>query len=109
MNTAKRIDQSPELSEVNTSASPKAIADAMIVCLWVRREDIKPDPRSEIKYPNETQRKREPASAWLMSRSDSTPGINGARMMRAKKLTKKIDVSKNSGVNRSRMVSERPA
>ena len=74
------------------------MAEKIIVRLWVTREEMNPEPRSDTKYPREITRNRDPASAWLISRSDSIPGINGANTIRARKLTKKMDVSSSSGI-----------
>jgi hypothetical protein len=66
---------------------------------------MNPEPSRVIKYPKEIRRKKEPASAWLIARSDSTPGIKGARIMRDKKFTKKMEVSNRSGRKRALNVS----
>ena len=61
-NIQDRIAKRLLLTEINEIAIPIAIAETMIVFLWVIREDMCPDPRSDIKYPKERNRKREPAS-----------------------------------------------
>ena len=66
---------------------------------------MNPEHKREIKYPREVARNREPASAWLIARSDSTLGISGARTIRAKKFIKKMEVSSKSGVIRPLKVS----
>ena len=71
--------------------------ETMIVLRWVNRDEINPDASRVVKYPKEIIRKRDPASAWLKARSVLTLGINGAKMIRAMKFTKKIDVSSKSG------------
>jgi hypothetical protein len=98
----RRIPHKPVLNEVTSKAKPRAILELIIVCLWVRRQVIKLEARMVVKYPSETKRKKDPASAWLNPRSDSTAGIKGARTMRARKFTKKMAVSSSSGGNRSR-------
>lgn len=61
-NIQDRIAKRLLLTEINEIAAPIAIAETMIVFLWVIREDMCPDPISDIKYPKERNRKREPAS-----------------------------------------------
>jgi hypothetical protein len=61
-NTQNRIAKRLLLKAINARAQPTAIAETEIVFLWVIREDICPDPRSEMKYPKDRNRKSEPAS-----------------------------------------------
>jgi hypothetical protein len=87
------------LNDVNKRAEPTAILENIIISLWVRRDEINPDKSRVVKYPRDINRKREPASAWLKASSDLTPGIKGARIMRDRKFTKKIEVSSKRGVS----------
>ena len=61
-NTQNRIVTRLLLKETNESVEPTAMAEKMIVFLWVMREDICPEPNRDIKYPMERNRKSEPAS-----------------------------------------------
>ena len=61
-NTQNLIAKRLLLTEINEMAVPTAIAETVMVFLWVIREDIYPDPRSDMKYPKERNRKSEPAS-----------------------------------------------
>lgn len=87
------------LKEINERAAPTAIAETMMVFLWVIREDMCPDPNSDMKYPMERNRKSEPALPWLNTRSFSMFGSNGAEMSRDVKFNKKMEVISKSGVS----------
>jgi hypothetical protein len=87
------------LKETNERAAPTAIAETMMVLLWVMREDMYPDPKSDMKYPMERNRKSEPALAWLNPKSFSTLGSNGAKMSRDEKFNKKMELTRRSGVS----------
>jgi len=93
------------LKEINERAIPTAIAETAIVFLWVIREDMCPDPRSDMKYPMERNKKSEPASPWLNPKSLSMVGSNGAAMIRAVKFNKNMDAIKRSGLSWVRKVS----
>jgi hypothetical protein len=93
------------LKEINERAVPTAIAETAIVFLWVIREDICPDPRSDMKYPMERNRKSEPASPWLNLKSFSIIGSNGATMILQVKFKKKIDAISRIGENWVRKAS----
>jgi len=56
--------------------------------------ETKPDPSIPIKYPNDINRKSNPASLCVRLRSASIVGINGEKMIRAVKLIKKIKTNK---------------
>ena len=101
----KRIFHKPELKEVNSKARPEAKLEKIIVRRWVRRDEINPEANNVVKYPTEIKRKSEPASALLKARSDLTLGISGARTMRDKKLTKKMEVRSKSAGSRVKNVS----
>jgi hypothetical protein len=85
------------LKEINERAAPTAIAEKMMVFLWVIREDMYPDPNIDMKYPMERNRKREPALPWLNPKSFSMLGSNGAEMSRDVKFNKKMEVTSKSG------------
>jgi len=55
-----------------------------------------PDPRRDMKYPMERNRKSEPESPWLNPKSFSMAGSNGAAMIRAVKFNKNIDAMRRS-------------
>ena len=63
------------------------------------RTDAGKDASKVVKYPREIRRNKDPASAWFKARSALTLGINGARIIRAMKFTKNMEVSSKSGVN----------
>jgi len=52
-----------ELNEVAMSASPRAAAESAMVFLWEIRDEMNPDPKSVIKYPEEMMRNSDPACA----------------------------------------------
>lgn len=85
------------LIEINEMAIPTAIAETVMVFLWVIREDIYPDPGSDMKYPKERNRKSKLASPWLNPRSSSMVGSNGATMIREVKFDRKIDAINKMG------------
>ena len=87
------------LKEINERAAPTAIAETMMVFLWVIREDICPEPNKDMKYPMERNKKSEPALPWLNPKSFSMLGSNGAEMSRDVKFNKKMEVTSKSGVS----------
>jgi len=87
------------LKEINERAVPTAIAETAIVFLCVIRADMCPDPRSDMKYPMERNRKSEPASPWLNPKSLSIVGSNGDPMIRPVKFNKKMEAIKRSGLS----------
>ena len=87
------------LKEINERAAPTAIAETMMVFLWVIREDICPEPNKDMKYPMERNKKSEPALPWLNPKSFSMFGNNGAVMNRDVKFNKKMEVTSKSGVS----------
>ena len=87
------------LKEINERAAPTAIAETMMVFLWVIREDICPEPNKDMKYPMERNKKSEPALPWLNPKSFSMFGNNGAVMSRDVKFNKKMEVTSKSGVS----------
>jgi len=93
------------LKEINERAVPTATAETAIVFLWVIREDMCPDPRRDMKYPMERNRKSEPASPWLNPKSFSIVGSNGEAIIRAVKFNKKMDAMSKSGLSWVRKVS----
>jgi len=92
-----RVPHRLSVKPIPKSARPTAVAETMIVLLCKRREEKKPDPRSEVKYPAEINRKRDPASPWVIPRSFSMAGIKGARIILEIKFRKKIVVKKSRG------------
>jgi hypothetical protein len=56
--TAKRL----LLKEMAESAVPMAMAEKTMVFLWLIREDMCPDPKSDMKYPIERKKNKKPAS-----------------------------------------------
>jgi hypothetical protein len=58
------------------------------------REATNPEPRRDMKYPIEINRKSDPASPWPTPKSFSMVGRRGARMILARKFRKKIPVNK---------------
>ena len=50
------------LKEIADSAPPTAMAEKTMVFLWLIREDMCPDPKSDMKYPRERKRNSDPAS-----------------------------------------------
>jgi hypothetical protein len=70
-----------------------------MVFLWVIREVMYPDPRRDMKYPMERNKKSEPASPWLNPRSFSIAGNNGAATIRAVKFNKNMDEMRKSGLS----------
>ena len=96
-NTQNLIATRLLLTEINEMAAPTAMAETVMVFLWVMREDIYPDPRRDMKYPNERNKKSEPASPWLNPKSSSIVGSNGATMIREVKFNKKIDAINKMG------------
>jgi hypothetical protein len=64
-----------------------------------------PDPKSDMKYPMERKRNKEPASPWLNFRLCSIVGSNGAKTIREVKFSKKIDAMRKSGRSWARKVS----
>ena len=86
------------------SAVPTATAETVMVFLWLIREDMYPDPRSDMKYPMERKKNSEPTSPWLNFKLFSIVGSNGARMILEVKFNKKIDAMKKSGMSWDRNV-----
>ena len=86
-------------------ATPTDIAEITMVFLWLIREDICPEPKRDIKYPIERNKKSEPASLWLSAKSFSTAGSSGANMIRDEKFNKKMDASRKRGARWFRNVS----
>lgn len=84
-----------ELKATGNSVNPTAMADNDMVFLWVTAAETKPEPNIPIKYPKDINRKSNPASLWVRLRSASIAGIKGAKMIRAVKLTKKVDAKKS--------------
>ena len=99
--TAKRL----LLKETAKSAAPTAMAETAMVLLWLIREDMCPDPKSDMKYPMERKRNKEPASPWLNFRLFSIVGSNGAKTIREVKFNKKMDAMRKSGMRWDRKVS----
>jgi hypothetical protein len=58
MLTPKRLS----LEAIPRRARPIAVAETMSVRLCMSREATNPDPRRDMKYPNDIKRKSEPAS-----------------------------------------------
>jgi hypothetical protein len=75
---------------------PTTTEETIIVHLWVRREEMNPDPKSPTQYPIEMKRKKDPASPCPICRSPSIAGSSGARAIRERKLRKKIPARKRS-------------
>jgi hypothetical protein len=50
------------LEEIPRRARPIAVAETINVRLCMSREATNPDPRRDMKYPNDIKRKRDPAS-----------------------------------------------
>jgi hypothetical protein len=50
------------LEEIPRRARPIAVAETINVRLCMSREATNPDPRRDMKYPNDIKRKSEPAS-----------------------------------------------
>ena len=97
MNSAKRIAHRLLLKETPKRAIPTVVTEKTIVLLCVSRDDKKPAPSREVKYPTEMMRKNDPASAWLIPKSFSIVGIKGASIILAMKLRKKMQVNKRIG------------
>jgi hypothetical protein len=76
---------------------PTVVAETIMVLLCVSRDDKKPAPSRETKYPAEMRRKSDPASVCPIPRSFSIVGISGASMILAMKFRKKIQVNSRSG------------
>jgi len=93
--TAKRL----LLNETAKSAVPTAMAETAMVLLWLIREDMWPDPKSDMKYPMERKRNKEPASPWLNPKLFSIFGSNGAKTIREVKFSKKMDAMRKSGMS----------
>jgi hypothetical protein len=87
------------LKEISERAAPTAMAETMMVFLWVIRDDICPDPNKDRKYPMERNRKSEPAFPWVNPKSFSMVGNKGAGMSRPVKFNKKMEVTSKSGVS----------
>ena len=83
-----------ELKAIGNIVNPTAMADSDMVFLWFTAAETKPEPSIPIKYPKDIKRKSNPASLWVRLRSASIVGIKGEKMIRAVKLTKKIDAKK---------------
>ena len=84
-----------ELKEIGKNANPRAMADSDMVFLWVMAAERKPEPSIPIKYPRDINRKSRPASLWVMFRSASIVGINGAKIILDAKVMKKISARKS--------------
>jgi len=93
------------LKETAVSAVPTAMAETAMVLLWLSREDMCPDPKSDMKYPIERKRNKEPASPWLNFRLCSIVGSNGAKTIREVKFSRKMDAMRKSGMSWERKVS----
>jgi hypothetical protein len=104
-NTQQRTANRLLLKETAESAVPTAMAETMMVLLWLIREEMCPDPKSDMKYPIERKRNREPASPWLNFKLFSIVGSNGAKIIREVKFSKKIDAMRKSGMRWDRNVS----
>lgn len=98
--SAKRFS----LKEMAESAEPTAMAETAMVFLWLIREDMCPDPKSDIKYPRERKRNKEPASLWLNPKLFSIVGSNGAKTIREVKFNKKMEAMRKSGMSWDRKV-----
>ena len=48
-------------NEMDEREIPTEIAEITMVFLWLIREDMWPDPKSDMKYPMERKKKSEPA------------------------------------------------
>jgi len=92
----------PILRETPIRASPTTTADVTIVARCEILEEIKPDPKSEMKYPTDIIKKNDPACAWAIPRSASTVGIRGAKVILDMKLSKKIAAKKSRFLNSDR-------
>ena len=76
--------------EMARRVMPIISAERAMVPLCLIRLETKPEPKSEIKYPNPMSKKSDAASAWDRPRSSSIPGIKGANTIRDIKLRKKM-------------------
>jgi hypothetical protein len=88
------------------SAIPTVSAERMMVFLWLRREETKPDPISVKKYPKEIRKKRKPASPWLTRRSPSMVGNKGARIILETKFRQKMPAKRRRGPTWARREEE---
>ena len=61
-NTQHRTAKILWTKEMEEREMPTEIAEITMVFLWLIREDIYPEPRRDIKYPIERNKKSEPAS-----------------------------------------------
>jgi hypothetical protein len=68
-----------------------------MVLRWLRREEMKLDPRSITQYPNDMMKKNDPASSCPILRPFSTLGNRGDRTIREMKFKKKIPTRKRRG------------
>jgi hypothetical protein len=94
--------------EILRRAMPTQAQEAMIVRLWERREERKPDPITAAKYPADIRKKRNPAPPWPIPKSLSTVGRKGARIILAVKFKKKISARKRTGPVRRQKSASRP-
>jgi hypothetical protein len=85
------------LEEIPRRARPIAVAETIIVHLCMNREATNPDPRRDMKYPNDIKRKSEPASECPRLKSFSMVGSRGARIILPRKFRKKIPAKKRMG------------
>ena len=99
VNNPRRRVQGPSQNVVPIKAKPRAVLEIVMALLWLKREDMNPDPIRVMKYPSEIIKNSAPASAWVRFRSVSILGTRGAGMMRPIKLRKKMDVRIRSGPN----------
>jgi hypothetical protein len=98
-NTQHRTANRLLLKEMAESVMPTAMAETAMVLLWLIREDICPDPKSDMKYPMERKKNNEPASPWLNPKLISIVGSNGAKTIREVKFNKKMDAMRKSGMS----------
>jgi hypothetical protein len=82
------------LEEIPRRARPIAVAETINVRLCMSREATNPDPRRDMKYPNDIKRKSEPASECPSPKSLSMVGSRGARIILPRKFKKKIPAKK---------------
>jgi hypothetical protein len=62
INKPRRIAHRLLLREIPRSAIPTVVAERTMVFLCVSREDKRPAPKRDMKYPEEMKRKSDPAS-----------------------------------------------
>jgi hypothetical protein len=98
----------PLVIEMARRVTPTISAERTMVPLWVIRQETKPEPNSEMKYPNPMSKKSDAASAWDRPRSSSIPGIKGANTIRDIKFRKKMVAKKRINPIRERNAGTGP-